>query len=77
MGRNFDVIDNLIISHELKGNANVNINVSYTKLGGGGLEEGYVSFLRLRHYKLLLSCDLYCLCCDGKISFLELFGVAA
>lgn len=36
MGRNFDVIDNLIISHELKGNANVNINVSYTKLGGGG-----------------------------------------
>ncbi|XP_031206208.1 plexin-C1 [Mastomys coucha] len=28
MGRNFDVIDNLIISHELKGNVNVNINVS-------------------------------------------------
>lgn len=28
MGRNFDVIDNLTISHELKGNVNVDINVS-------------------------------------------------
>lgn len=32
MGRNFDVIDNLIISHELKGNINVSLRIIFTKL---------------------------------------------
>ncbi|XP_004602891.2 plexin-C1 isoform X2 [Sorex araneus] len=68
VGRNFDVIDNLIISHELKGNINVSehCTATYCRFLAPGLKSSKVRtnvMVRLRVQETFLNC--------GSLQYLE------